>query len=634
MEENNQNTNTQKSNFNVSSTTVMKKKGKAGLIISIIAIVLVIALLAIGIICFINDNKPNEFYKKMIYTNLDEYTSRLNNMDYETVKANIKLKANVETNSNDIDKKILKIINNTNIELEEQMDFENKKFVVNLDSNYENEKLLTAQVYSDIEKEETYIALKNILDKNIKVNMDEIQGLEYYSTLKKLFENQVKSDKEKSDLKKSINILKKELGKAVKEEYCSSSKEELEVNNKKIKVTKNTIKMTQKQFNDELYTVINNLKNNKDFMNGFKDQDKIREAFDKVTENNQSNYIDEQSTIEINTYTQGFAKDIVKVSFNLNINSEETTLTFVKSDKNRYDIELITRNIDETEEKSIIGTLVFEEKDENYGKAKLELNIEKFGRIALDIEYGVKYNEKLDEVDLANSVELDNLTFGDQRKMLTNLQKSKLYGIISEFMALPNSVKPNNVLTDPNNITNNQQNNNTLINTNPNNQSTINQPINNQQTTSSASENQILTYDSKTKITFRVPEGFRVNTTSENFKRLYKGESSIKISSTVAKEDAYYATLLEKVDKYKNDEKYKDVNITNAEKRNINGVELNTVTVSYTYVSGTYEQQFNTKYFWAKANENYIVEFEASNLEEITDSELNEILSIKIENVK
>ena len=634
MEENNQNSNTQKSNFNVSSTTVMKKKGKAGLIIAIIFVVLLIALLSIGVISFINDSKPDTFYKKMVDTNIDKYTSKLKDMNYKTAKANIKLDANINTNSNEIDKKVVNIINKTDIELNAQMDLENKKFIVNLDSNYENENLLTAQAYSDLESEETYVFLQNLLDKYVKVDMNRIQGIEYYSTLNELFENQIKSDKEKSALKKSMNILKKELEKVIKKEYCSSSKEEIEINNNKVKTTKNTIKMTRKQFQEELNTLLNNLKNNKDFMNGFKDQEKIRKKFDNILSNQQNVYLDDQSTIELNTYTQGFAKEIVKVSFIANNNDEESSFAFVKSEQDKYDIELITRDRYENENKSIIGTLVFEEKNENDGKAKLELDIEKFGKVELSIQYDVKYNEKIDDVDLSNSVELDNLTYSDGRKFLANLQKSKLYGLISQFITIPNLLNQNNVLPDSNNV-NNQQNNNTLINSNTNtNPDLNNQQTNNQQTNTGASENQILTYDSKTKITFRVPEGFRVNTTSENFKRLYKGESSIKISSTVAKEDAYYATLLEKVDKYKNDEKYKDVSITNSEKINVNGVELNTATVTYTYVSGTYEQQFNTKYVWAKANDNYIVEFEASNLEEITDAELNEILSIRIENVK
>ena len=144
-------------------------------------------------------------------------------------------------------------------------------------------------------------------------------------------------------------------------------------------------------------------------------------------------------------------------------------------------------------------------------------------------------------------------------------------------------------------------------------------------------QNQVLTYDSKTKITFGVPEGYKVNTTSENFKRLDKDTTSIRITSTISQEDSFYETIKEKADRYKTDGKYENVGVTDVETIEVENIKFYAATLSYTYANGNYKHEYKTKYIWTRANDKYILELETTNGETLTDDELKQILTMKIE---
>ena len=49
---------------------------------------------------------------------------------------------------------------------------------------------------------------------------------------------------QQNNLSKSYDIIENEIKGIIKEEYCSSEKKEITVNNKKVNATKNTISMT------------------------------------------------------------------------------------------------------------------------------------------------------------------------------------------------------------------------------------------------------------------------------------------------------------------------------------------------------------------------------------------------------
>ena len=618
MEENNnqQPQNTATNNFNVSSSPAPKKKGKGGLVFAIIAIILILAI-AVGLAYyFIYYTKPEQIYKRLVSSNIDQVTAKLTDTDYKTAKTNITLGAKVDTDNDDIDEDVLKLINKTSIEVETQADFENRKIIVNLDSNYDKKSLLNAQVYSDIEDEKTYVYLKDLLNKYIELDMNDLElssDEDFYSLMDEMLENR----NDTKNTEKATKIIKKELLGVIKPEYCSSSKEKIDVNGKEITATKNTIKMTEEQFLEELTTVLNNLKDNKDFINCFEDKEEVVENIENMLDSIDEEEPDDDSTIEINTYTQGLMNEVVKVTCIVTDDYQTVTMDVTKIETDKYAFEVKS---EDDEDKTLAGIITIEKKNENEGKIVLEFNVEDFGTVALNIEYSTVYNEEIDEVEVKNSVELDNLTFADQRTMYTNFQKSPLYELVSGFVG--GSSSKNKSLVDIDTIEKDDDDDEEEDDDEEKTEST------------EVSQNQIITYDNKIKVTFGVPEGYEVNTVSESFKRLEKGETSIKISSTIATEENYYDTIKEKADKYKEEEKYENVNLTEVETVEVGNIKFYVTTLSYTYVSGTYEREYSIKYIWTKANDKYVVELQATNLGETSEDELKEILTMKIEDKK
>ena len=67
-------------------------------------------------------------------------------------------------------------------------------------------------------------------------------------------------------------------------------------------------------------------------------------------------------------------------------------------------------------------------------------------------------------------------------------------------------------------------------------------------------------------------------------------------------------------------------------KTTINGIDFYSATLSYKYGSSMTER--STTYVWTEVSEKYVLDFELRQTDEITDDELNQVLTIKVEDVK
>lgn len=428
MEENNQKNENVKSKAQVNEAKgKTKKKGNGKIALLIIMLILIIAIVAGIIFYFAYYTKPEQTYKRLLEATMNSYSSQLNDADYKTSKTSIKLDANIDTDSHEIDKNVLDLINNINVGLEVQTNNEDKQLVLNLESKYEKEDLLNIQMYSDIDEQKTYICLKNLLDKYIEADVDD----EFYSSLSELLDNQKNIANKNSSMKKANEILKKELSNVIKAEYCSSQKEDITVNGKTVNTTKNIIKMNAKQLKDEFTVVLNNLKGNEEFLNCFENKDNISNSLENLIDEYEDLDDDNKSTVEIATYTEGLMQKVVKLSFTVysEENNQTLTLAFTKSSENIYEFEILTDN----NTKVCSGTMNIEKKNDNEGALKLEFTIQDFGKVSLNIACSQKFNEDIDKVDVKNSVNSDELSTADQMKLVTNLQKSKLYELIESF---------------------------------------------------------------------------------------------------------------------------------------------------------------------------------------------------------
>ena len=450
---------------------------------------------------------------------------------------------------------------------------------------------------------------------------------EVYESLNQLFEAQNKA----VDVKTPMSILKNELVAMIKPEYCSSSKEDITVNGQNVSATKNTIKLNANQFKTEITTLVNNLKSNQNFINSFEEKETITQALEDILDElDDIDLSDEDATIEFNLYTQGFMHDVVKCSVTVNASYQAVTLGVTKNAENNYEIEALLNNakivsgkINIEEKNENEGKLTFElnieEKNENEGKLTFELDIDSVGKFAMNLEYSQKFNEEIEKADTKNSVEAEDLSSADQKKLMNNFQKSQLYKLVQSYSnsLLTSSIKPST--SSSNSILSNATSSSSILN----NKTTKEDDI---------KDNEILTYDSKNKITYNIPTGYTVRKTSDNYKTLEKGNASIRISSKISNKDAYYTSLKANKDSLEKGDLYKDVTLTEMAKTTINGIDFYSATLSYKYGSSMTER--STTYVWTEVSEKYVLDFELRQTGEITDDELNQVLTIKVEDVK
>ena len=464
--------------------------------------------------------------------------------------------------------------------------------------------LLNGKVFVNSDDEETYVYAKDYLDKYIEVPMED----EVYESLNQLFEAQNKA----VDVKTPMSILKNELVAMIKPEYCSSSKEDITVNGQNVSATKNTIKLNANQFKTEITTLVNNLKSNQNFINSFEEKETITQALEDILD--EIDLSDEDATIEFNLYTQGFMHDVVKCSVTVNASYQAVTLGVTKNAENNYEIEALLNNA-----KIVSGKINIEEKNENEGKLTFELNIDSVGKFAMNLEYSQKFNEEIEKADTKNSVEAEDLSSADQKKLMNNFQKSQLYKLVQSYSnsLLTSSIKPST--SSSNSILSNATSSSSILN----NKTTKEDDI---------KDNEILTYDSKNKITYNIPTGYTVRKTSDNYKTLEKGNASIRISSKISNKDAYYTSLKANKDSLEKGDLYKDVTLTEMAKTTINGIDFYSATLSYKYGSSMTER--STTYVWTEVSEKYVLDFELRQTGEITDDELNQVLKLKMLNKK
>lgn len=414
------------SNFKVSSQKPIKNKRNKTLLIG--TILIIIAVIAGISYYFGYFTKADQIYKRLVRTSINSYTNKLKNSDYKTSKTSIKVDTSINTNSEEIDEKILDLINNVDINVDIQTDIENKEIIANLKSSYDEQDLLNIKMYSELNNKKTYIYLKELLNKYMETEKDE----EFYTIYNELLDIHQMTQDEKLSLQKAINILENELINVIKKEYCFAKKENIKINDKTIETTKNAIKMTVKQLKEELTTVFSNLKDNKEFLNCFDDEDKIYNSLESLIKELEE-IKDDDSTIEVNIYTNGLLQQVAKID--IIVYSQETeqnvTITVTRLEDNIYSFEILS---DEENNNKIKGILTTKNKNKNEGIVKLEIEIKDFGKIEFNIDYSQKFNEQIDTINIQNSVKLNELTSENQKSLMVNFQKSKLYELIKDLI--------------------------------------------------------------------------------------------------------------------------------------------------------------------------------------------------------
>ena len=401
-----------------------EKRSNKSLLVAIVIIVLL--AIAGGIFYFVKITSPKYIFTAKINSLLVESESK-SNKEFEKFNTSLTLSGNIETTNSEY-KQIANIINDGKIKIDIQADLEAKKALLGANIDYKNLELLQANAFFQAGDQNVYFYVKDLFDKYFKVDMAD--STEEFD-IDAIFDVDT-SDSENINKKISDKIIKDTISENIKDEYFS--KETVDG------MTKNTMKVTVAELRNIYINVITSLKDNEKYLNCFKDSEKLKESYEKILKTVQEfdNKYDTYS-IEIAIYTKGFSNKAKKVEIRAIISeNEEAKFVINEIDEKNYDFSLDIKS----EEKgmpitaeALKGTIKIEDKsDETKAISVVVENIPDVGKVSLDLEVSMSQDTDIENVNVLNSVDINNLSQSDMFKLYTNLTKMKIYPLIAPYL--------------------------------------------------------------------------------------------------------------------------------------------------------------------------------------------------------
>ena len=401
-----------------------EKRSNKGLIIAIVIILLL--AIAGGIFYFVKITSPKYIFTAKINSLLVESESK-SNKEFEKFNTSLTLSGNIETTNSEY-KQIANIVNDGKIKIDIQADLEAKKALLGANVDYKNLELLQANAFFQAGDQNVYFYVKDLFDKYFKVDMSDSTD-EF--DIDAIFDVDT-SDSENINKKISDKIIKDTISENLKDEYFS--KETVDG------MTKNTMKVTVAELRNIYINVITSLKDNEKYLNCFKDPEKLKESYEKILKTVQEfdNKYDTYS-IEIAIYTKSFSNKAKKVETRAIISeNEEAKFVINEIDEKNYDFSLDIKS----EEKgmpitaeALKGTIKIEDKsDETKAISVVVENIPDVGKVSLDLEVSMSQDTDIENVNVLNSVDINNLSQSDMFKLYTNLTKMKIYPLIAPYL--------------------------------------------------------------------------------------------------------------------------------------------------------------------------------------------------------
>lgn len=593
-----------------------EKKPNKKITILLISIILGILIFAGVFYYFGVFTRADQLYKRIIGKGITEVSEQLLDTEYKTIDAEMSLDANVDIDDElltDDVKDILDLINEIKIDLGVKCDKE--KAIVDVEADYDKEELIDLQLYADIKNEKGYIHLGKLLDKYIQL---EEEDFEFEIPLDGKELELTKG--QKASIKKFVKELKKEILKSLKKEYCFNEKEKIEIDGKSVSVTKSTFRIKYSEVMKETTQLFKNIKNNKKMLDCLNESgkeqfiDAIDEMLEEMEDFDYSDYDD--MVFEYNIYTKGILmNDIVK--FDINIEQENQEMKVFEIEKISDDE--WSYNIPVESSVKIYGK-IYSNGEEN--KLNLNVDVEDFGTVTLNLGYSLKFNVEIKSVDVSKAISIDELTQQDQTTLMTNLQNSKLYSIITD---LGSGVLGN--LNGNNNSFENEEDDESWYESNDINNNENILTGNNENVLIGNNEKIELSTYNGLKARLDIPQGYTLDKEigSSASKYLEKNGANIWISLSYGKINDLYKSLEQSKKYYLEDDFYKNVKLTGLESKVINNKTFYYNTFEYEY--GSYGQKSVNDYIWLQVSDDYTLKIQLTGVENITESEINTILN-------
>lgn len=590
-----------------------EKSNNKGKIIGIV----IIALIAIVAFCcgyyYYKSNDSKTVFVSAINKGIDKYEENISKT-CKTQDVTLKLSGNINSDNDDA-KKVAEYINKSALQLNTQIDYENKNALIKLGVDYDNDKLIVGRVYYNSNDKMAYGYIEELFDKYFKMDLSSSDYNEMNETFNDIFETQSEMKLgEKVSLKKAVKILKEEISDKLNKEYFSKENCKINVASKEVKTTKFKLILTEKQFVEMLQSICKELSENDDFLECWEEKDKIKDALVQMSNQLNETEKNDEVKIEFNIYKKGILNKFVKFEINMyEVNNEDEKISFdvVKENDKKYLFN--AKSEIEKENVEFSGDINIEKIDSDTYKYVVGSNIPEFGNITLNIEVSNKLNGTIENVNKSDAVSLEDLTEEEQETIYNNLQRMKLYEVLQ-------NIYKNNPIEDVNTGTDND------INTN--------KGENEITTTTNTSNQSIKDYSGKIVVSYGVPANFVLGNYSEDTYKIYRNENSdVKVTVTMQNKtlDEFSKEIDKNKEYFEETKDYTDVKATDLETKKVNNKDFKIRTLSYTYkssISSEYDIKYKTMYIYYDIDGENSYNVEIENADNITENEINQFLNI------
>lgn len=384
----------------------MNNEGKSnktcGTKLKIVIGIVVILLFVIGLTCyyFISMNNSTNIYRNLVKEGINEIYDVVY-QDYDKMNTTLNMDFDLDLEQELLDQKFIDLINKTTISFNYQIDMNSKQLVLKLDSDYENDSLIDLQLFVDSKNKETYLYAKDYYDKYIGLEVDDYTFFAEWFEERKLTIGQPINDK------KAKKIIINEFAKIIKSKDCSKENGNY------------VIKITEKEMLKRIKTVMNNLKNNKKFLNCYEEPSKAKDNITSIIN-------------DINI--KSASTKIIKISINKKMFSSKIDKLTVSS----MNYEVIFENKGEeitykfsSENELVLSGYIKMKEEKNTTKSETLVEIPKVGKLKVNLDIVNKNNKDIDKADISNVKLSDDITEAEQTEIMAKIEKSKLYEIIT-----------------------------------------------------------------------------------------------------------------------------------------------------------------------------------------------------------
>lgn len=365
-----------------------KKTMHRGLVIS-----LIFALIGIASVLtyYFIINNPTHYYKCLSKILVDKIFSA-SEYNEKVYKQTTNIDVNLTTDL--LNSKTLSLINDTTLDIEQGVDNNKKQSYISIESKYEKEKLIDASIYLDGKDKRAYIYLEDYLDKYIELDKETVKSLSI------LFKG--------SSNKKAKKIIKKEIMNQIRSGETSKKEGYL------------VYTVTNIELLNKIKNVLTNLSKNDEFLNCYDDPEGTKRNLNQLLLMISNYTINDEVEIRI------YAKKKNSLDYHLKeliIEVESTKIVFDMSNKTTK-FNILSDN------RTVLSGIYSKP-----GKTNKVLTLDVPNMLTFELKINNKYEKirNIKFVDKNKATKIDKLSPQEQTKLMTELNKSKVYKTILQL---------------------------------------------------------------------------------------------------------------------------------------------------------------------------------------------------------